>query len=214
MFRHAYRKSRVLVPADAFYEWNAESGGKKQPYLIRMRDESPFGMAGLLEHWHGPGAEILSFAILTTEPNALMAEIHNRMPVVVRPKDYARLRPFPRFGPQKLAHLAFQHFLQRLLHQVAVARHCFHCRQLRITLPRGHGSLPRGQGRSRQSTFTMTTRLLPTADAFAHKSANYPAGLPAQQMTTAWRQRLSRNAFANDRCRKFLQSTGKKSHAA
>jgi putative SOS response-associated peptidase YedK len=88
MFRHAFRKSRVLVPADAFFEWQAVAG-KKQPYLIRMRDESPFGMAGLLEHWHGPDGEVASFAILTTEPNPLMAAIHNRMPAIIRPEDYA-----------------------------------------------------------------------------------------------------------------------------
>lgn len=90
MFRHAFRKSRVLVPADAFYEWKAGEGGKKQPYLIRMRDELPFGMGGLLEHWHGPAGEVLTFTILTTEPNPLMAEIHDRMPVIVRPEDYGR----------------------------------------------------------------------------------------------------------------------------
>lgn len=86
-FRHAFRKSRVLVPADAFYEWKLVAG-KKQPYLIRMRDESPFGMAGLLEHWQGPEGELISLAILTTEPNPLMAEIHNRMPAIIQPQDY------------------------------------------------------------------------------------------------------------------------------
>ena len=89
MFRHAFRKSRVLVPADCFYEWKPAQDGK-QPYLIRMRDEAPFGMGGLLEHWHGPEGEVLTFTILTTEPNPLMAEIHNRMPVIVRPEDYGR----------------------------------------------------------------------------------------------------------------------------
>ena len=53
-----------------------------------MRDESPFGMAGLLEHWQGPEGELATFAILTTEPNPLMAEIHNRMPAIIRPQDY------------------------------------------------------------------------------------------------------------------------------
>ncbi len=89
MFRHAFRKSRVIVPADCFYEWKLIAG-KKQPYLIRMRDESPFGMAGLLEHWAGPESEILTFAILTTVPNPLMAEIHTRMPAIVHPQDYAQ----------------------------------------------------------------------------------------------------------------------------
>jgi putative SOS response-associated peptidase YedK len=88
MFRHAFRKSRVLVPADAFFEWKSIAG-KKQPYLIRMRDQSPMGMAGLLEHWHGLEGEVMTFAILTTDPNPLMAEIHNRMPAIIRPEDYA-----------------------------------------------------------------------------------------------------------------------------
>jgi putative SOS response-associated peptidase YedK len=87
MFRHAFRKSRVLVPADGFYEWKAGAGGK-QPFFIRMRDGSPFGMAGLLEHWQDPEGEVTSFTILTTEPNPLMAGIHNRMPAIIRPEDY------------------------------------------------------------------------------------------------------------------------------
>ena len=89
MFRHAFRKSRILVPADAFYEWKTLAG-KKQPYLIRMRDASPFGMAGLLEYWQGPQEQVLSFAVLTTQPNPLMAQIHDRMSVIVKPEDYAR----------------------------------------------------------------------------------------------------------------------------
>ena len=88
MFRGAFRKNRVLVPADAFYEWKVVAG-KKQPYLIRMRDGAPFGMAGLLERWRGPEGEVQTFAVLTTEANALMAEIHNRMPAIIRPEDYA-----------------------------------------------------------------------------------------------------------------------------
>lgn len=88
MFRHAFRKSRVLVPADAFYEWQAAPDGK-QPYLVRMRDESPFGMAGLLEHWAGPEGGVRTFAILTTTPNPLMAGIHHRMPAIISPEQYA-----------------------------------------------------------------------------------------------------------------------------
>ena len=89
MFRHAFRRSRILVPADCFYEWKLVAD-KKQPYLIRLRDESPFGMAGLLEHWAGPEGEVLTFTILTTTPNPLMAVIHNRMPAIVHPQDYAQ----------------------------------------------------------------------------------------------------------------------------
>ena len=88
MFRHAYRKSRVLVPADGFYEWMPKDGGK-QPYLIRLRDGMPMGMGGLLEHWQSPEGEIATFTILTTEANALMAKIHDRMPVIIRPENYS-----------------------------------------------------------------------------------------------------------------------------
>lgn len=109
MFRHAFRKSRVLVPADAFYEWKALASGK-QPFLIRLRDQSPMGFAGLLEHWNGPEGELQTFTILTTEPNSLMAQIHNRMPAIISPAHYqtwldpavadvsalqALLRPYP-----------------------------------------------------------------------------------------------------------------------
>lgn len=87
MFRAAFRKSRVLVPVDAFYEWLPAAGGK-QPYLVRLRDKAPMGIAGLLEHWPGPEGEQLTFTILTTEPNALMAPIHNRMPAIIQPEHY------------------------------------------------------------------------------------------------------------------------------
>lgn len=86
MFRHAYRKSRVLVPADGFYEWVPRNG--KQPYLIRLRDGEPMGMGGLLEHWQGPEGDVMTFTILTVDANPLMARIHDRMPVIIRPEDY------------------------------------------------------------------------------------------------------------------------------
>ena len=88
MFRHAYRKSRVLVPADGFYEWAAKDG-VKQPYLIRLRVGAAMGIGGLLEHWQGPEGDVATFTILTTEANSLMAKIHDRMPVIIKPEDYA-----------------------------------------------------------------------------------------------------------------------------
>ena len=87
MFRHAYRKSRVLIPADAFYEWTPKDG--KQPYLVRLRDGEPMGMGGLLEHWQGAEGDVTTFTILTVDANSLMAKIHDRMPVIIRPEDYA-----------------------------------------------------------------------------------------------------------------------------
>ena len=90
-FRDAMKRRRCLVPADGFYEWKAASTGKrKQPHLIRMKDDRPFAFAGLWENW-GHGAErVESFTILTTSPNELVAPIHDRMPVIVAPGDYDR----------------------------------------------------------------------------------------------------------------------------
>jgi putative SOS response-associated peptidase YedK len=87
MFRHAYRTSRILIPADAFYEWTPRNG--KQPYLIKLKDDGPMGIGGLLECWHGYETEIRTFTILTTSANLLMADISDRMPVIIRPEDYA-----------------------------------------------------------------------------------------------------------------------------
>ncbi len=87
MFRQAFRRSRILVPADAFYEWKVVVG-KKQPFLIHMKDGLPFGMGGLLEYWGTSDGEILTFTILTTIANALMKDIHERMPVIIQPEHY------------------------------------------------------------------------------------------------------------------------------
>lgn len=88
-FRQAFKRRRCLVVADGFYEWK-KTDGKKQPYFIRLKDDQPFGFAGLWEHW-GPEAEgIESCTIITTEPNELMKPIHNRMPVIVQPDDHDR----------------------------------------------------------------------------------------------------------------------------
>lgn len=89
MFRHAFKRSRVLVPASGFYEW-VPVAGYKQPYFIRpVGGEALFGFGGLLEHWDGPEGAALTFAILTTAANDLMRSIHDRMPVIIRPEDYA-----------------------------------------------------------------------------------------------------------------------------
>ncbi|MDD5247557.1 MAG: SOS response-associated peptidase [Rhodocyclaceae bacterium] len=120
MFRQAFRKSRVLVPADHFYEWKAV-GGKKQPYLIQMRDGAPFGMAGLLERWPGPQGEVVTFAILTTEANPLVADLHNRMLAIIRPEDYgAWLDPTVSDVEKLLAMLG--PYPERLMESYAVSR--------------------------------------------------------------------------------------------
>jgi putative SOS response-associated peptidase YedK len=88
-FRAAFKRRRCLVPATGFYEWQKQPKGK-QPYYITVGDGSPFAIAGLWETWHGPdGSEIETCTLLTTEANELMEPLHNRMPVIIAPQDYA-----------------------------------------------------------------------------------------------------------------------------
>ena len=92
-FRDAYRKRRCIVPVDGFFEWRAIKGQRaKQPYAIAMKDGAPFGLGGIWENWQEPvsGEWIRTFAIITTDANALVADIHDRMPVILAPGDYAR----------------------------------------------------------------------------------------------------------------------------
>ncbi len=85
-FRRAFRSRRCLILADGFYEWR-KTGGGKQPHYIRLEDGSPFAFAGLWESWKN-GREIRSCAIITTEANEIVGEIHDRMPVILHPEDY------------------------------------------------------------------------------------------------------------------------------
>lgn len=88
-FRAAFKRRRCLVASDGFYEWSQVNG--KQPFFIDMADDAPFGFAGLYEHWQGEGEGqvIESCTIIVGEANDLIARIHDRMPCIVDPKDYA-----------------------------------------------------------------------------------------------------------------------------
>jgi putative SOS response-associated peptidase YedK len=90
-FREPLKRKRCIIPADSFYEWRKEDGGKrKQPMRILKRDRSVFSIAGLYETWLSPdGEKISSCTILTTEPNDVVAPIHDRMPVILRPENEA-----------------------------------------------------------------------------------------------------------------------------
>jgi len=83
-FRDALKRRRCLIPADGFYEWQKVEGGKR-PWLLRLRGGAPFAFAGLWSLWRDPagGEPLESCAIVTTRPNALAAEIHDRMPVIL-----------------------------------------------------------------------------------------------------------------------------------
>jgi putative SOS response-associated peptidase YedK len=114
-YREAFKKRRCLVPADAFYEWQRPQNDKqdkktKHPYAFALKSGEPYALAGLWDRWQPKeGAALETFTILTTDPNALMEPIHNRMPVILEPRDYTRwldpgdsakppvdlLRPYP-----------------------------------------------------------------------------------------------------------------------
>lgn len=90
-FRDALRLRRCLIPADAFYEWVSIGPKQKQPFSIGMADDSVFAFAGLWESWVGiKGGVIETCTILTTTPNALVADVHRRMPAILKRDDYDR----------------------------------------------------------------------------------------------------------------------------
>ena len=88
-FRAAFKSRRCLIPANGFYEWMKERG-KKQPYLFKLTDGSLFAFAGLWERWESKdGVALESCTIITTDANELVQPLHDRMPVILKNKDYA-----------------------------------------------------------------------------------------------------------------------------
>ena len=84
--REAFQRRRCLVTVDNFYEWKKTSTGK-QPYAISLADPGLMALAGLWENWRSAAGEwVRSFAIITTTPNELCVELHDRMPVVLGPQ--------------------------------------------------------------------------------------------------------------------------------
>ena len=96
-FRSAFKSRRCLIPADGFFEWK-NVGGKKQPYYFQVANGKPFAFAGLWEKWQA----IKSCAIITTGANELSAQLHDRMPVLLSPIDYAEWLDPEQPGPTKL----------------------------------------------------------------------------------------------------------------
>ena len=89
-FRGSVRFHRCLVPADGFFEWQTV-GEKKIPWFIRLKEQEIFSFGGLWEKWNSPeGGTVVTFSIVTTDANPMMAEIHNskkRMPLIIHPDD-------------------------------------------------------------------------------------------------------------------------------
>ena len=90
-FRGAYAKRHCLVPLNAFFEWSGEKGHKTK-WRIRLKDEPLFALAGLWEWWRDPSTlqGVETYTVITTEANAVLAPVHDRMPVIIGAADYAR----------------------------------------------------------------------------------------------------------------------------
>ncbi|MFO0847736.1 MAG: SOS response-associated peptidase [Gemmataceae bacterium] len=87
-FRDAFKSRRCLIPADGFYEWMAD-GKKKRPHHIRLKGSGLMGFAGLWDRWTDGTRTLLSCCLITCAPNELVKPIHDRMPVILDPMDYA-----------------------------------------------------------------------------------------------------------------------------
>jgi putative SOS response-associated peptidase YedK len=87
-FRDPLRKQRCLIPADGFYEWQ-RAGRQKQPFCFEVGEGAVFAFAGLWDRWRGPSGEwVESCTILTTTPNPLLADVHDRMPAILPRERY------------------------------------------------------------------------------------------------------------------------------
>jgi putative SOS response-associated peptidase YedK len=130
LWRIPFARRRCLIPADGFYEWKKLDSKSRQPWAFSLADGQPFAFAGIWDAWkdpavaegpsNGPDPWLQSFTIITTTPNPLTATVHDRMPAILEPRDYARwlsreesdpahlpidlLRPFP--ADQMTAHRA------------------------------------------------------------------------------------------------------------
>jgi len=90
-FKHIISRKRCIIPADSFYEWKEISSGK-QPLRIMMKNKRIFSMAGLYDTWENSknGEKLNTFTIITTAPNRIMEDIHDRMPVILKAEDESK----------------------------------------------------------------------------------------------------------------------------
>jgi putative SOS response-associated peptidase YedK len=92
LWKGPFQKRRCLVPADGFYEWAKIDPKTRKPYAYSLSNGQPFAFAGLWDAWKDPvhGEWLQTFAIVTITANELTGEVHDRMPVILHPKDYDR----------------------------------------------------------------------------------------------------------------------------
>jgi putative SOS response-associated peptidase YedK len=105
-YREAWQRRRCLIPASGFYEWSEPRDGRKRPYFIRPRDEPLLAIAGLWERWRTPAGEKLeTCVVVTTDANAQLARIHDRMPLLI-PRDAQALWLDPKSSLEDVLKLA------------------------------------------------------------------------------------------------------------
>lgn len=105
-FRNAYQKRRCLVLADSFYEWKLNNDKSKIPMRIKLKSDELFAMAGLWERWNSPeGESIFTCTIITTSANKLIKDIHDRMPVILKPEDEKTWLDPTIHNPNELNHI-------------------------------------------------------------------------------------------------------------
>jgi len=105
-YREAWRRRRCLIPASGFYEWSEPRGGRKRPYFIRPHDAPLLALAGLWERWRTPNGEKLeTCVIVTTDANAQLVQIHDRMPLLI-PRDAQALWLDPKSSLDDVLRLA------------------------------------------------------------------------------------------------------------
>jgi putative SOS response-associated peptidase YedK len=103
-FRSIIKNKRCLIPADGFYEWE-KVGTKKQPHYFGREGHKPFMFAGLWQSWHKSDPPLESCVMLTTQANELLGQLHDRMPVILSPNDWATWLDPEKQDPASLEYL-------------------------------------------------------------------------------------------------------------
>jgi putative SOS response-associated peptidase YedK len=124
-WKDAFLTGRAIAPGDAIFEWKTMPAGEKKPkYEITIPGQEPFGMAAVWKLWKNPKTEHWerTFAVLTGEPNELMAPIHDRMTTFLEPRDYEEyLAPTERAPVHLLRILSAEKMRARLVETTRIS---------------------------------------------------------------------------------------------